>query len=46
MYKVTQVKSGFVSGVWFQEASSAEEAIKSVKYYYASRGGKFIAEEV
>lgn len=47
MFKVTQIKNGVVQGVWFQEAKSSEQAIESVKTFYAKnvRGSRFIAEQ-
>lgn len=48
MFKVTQVKSNVVKGVWFQSARSKEQALQTIKSYYARgvKGSEFRVEEV
>lgn len=48
MFKVTQIKNGFVAGVWFQSAKSASDALELVKEFYARGvgGSEFIVEQV
>lgn len=48
MFRVVQVKNGFVFGVWFQSAENSNQAIESVKAFYAKNvsGSHFFAEEV
>lgn len=48
MFKVTQIKNGFVAGVWFQSAESASDALESVKEFYAHDidDSEFFVEQV
>jgi len=48
MFKVTQIRNGFVVGVWFQSAESASDALESVKEFYANDidDSEFLVEQV